>query len=267
MMAKPDTTTKSARRLLSRTALRKKLKATASAKLVGKGRFVGFRRRAIGVKKLGGSLRGLTKCIHAHLESGGILPAIAKKSTTRRGGSWKGRSGGRRRGKAVDSQLSSIANGRTPKRSLYKLTDIALKALDVQSLKLVCGQLAVSSPNRAVGSAIDLVACREDELVIIELKCGHDTGRTAPARFRGKEQHMRGPLKTAKDCVQNRHLAQLAASVEMFKSNQHAMKAVASAGIKKITAKLMYVRDTNVELLDLPQWWIKRGSAILSSFK
>ena len=253
--------------MVSCTALRKQLKAAASAKLVGKGAYIGFRRRIQGSKKLGCVLRGLTKCIHAHLESSGKLPSIAKKSKNGRGGAWKGRAGGRRRGKAVDAQLSSIANGRMPKRSKYKLTEIALKALEGQGLQLVCGQLAVSSDCSSVGTAIDLVAFRGDELVAIELKCGHDSGRTAAARKRGKEQKMRGPLKAVKDCVQNRHLTQLAASLEMLKNNRSAMGIIASAGFKHVRGKLMYVTDTNVQLLDLPTWWCKRGRAILRSFK
>lgn len=284
--------------------LRKAIRAMAPATFVGKGRFKGFRRRYISVsrcpnavkgnerksgksgsakaskKKSGGNgtgivkqraqmgsmLQGLTKALSSAVHSDGELPSIAKRAVLPRSGKWRGKGAGRRRGTAVDKQLSAIANGTRSRTSkgLHRLTRIALATLEQNKIRLICGQLPVVHDSGGIGTAIDLVGVKgDDTLVLIELKCGHDAGRTAAATVRGTAQTMKGPLSRATDCVQHRHFAQLAATRCMFDSCVNTAKVLREQGIRHVTSELMYVTDADVEVLSLPQWWSDRGERIL----
>ena len=89
-------------------------------------------------------LRGLTKCLERKLFSSGRMPESVLRGGVRRGG-WQGQGGGRRRGAAVDAQVSNLVNrGCTkPKGSQYKLTKLTLAALSAHNLEPVCAQRAV----------------------------------------------------------------------------------------------------------------------------
>ena len=87
------------------------LKTTASARLVGKGARRFFRNAD------GRVCRGITKALARYLWSSGTLPKVALTGSTKRLG-WRGVDGGRKRGTAVDAQLTRVVNKgiRKPKR-------------------------------------------------------------------------------------------------------------------------------------------------------
>jgi hypothetical protein len=170
----------------------------------------------------------------------------------------------------VDSQLAAIANGRKiPSNKLLRLTRIALSALGEQDLKLVCGAQPVVSAQGNIGSAIDFIATHPNskELVLIELKTGYTGGRLDPAMRRGSPQFMQAPLTSAIDCLAHRHLAQLAATVAMFRADRSMASELVSTEIETISGLLLYVTDTDVEIIELSDWWQKRGNSILRSLR
>lgn len=249
--------------------LRKLLREAPPAKLVGRGRFRGFCRLNAG-KRPGRKMRGLTRMLEERIYSGAPLPSIARMAVQRRTDrvrSWKGKAAGRKRGIAVDAQISSIANGNKPRAAkLYRLTRLALAALSAHGLDLVCGQLAVVCDRSNVASAVDVVGVRDGtELVLVEIKTGYDMGRLSPAMAKGRPQKMRAPLSRADDCATFRHTAQLAATASMFTSDVPLMKKLEVAGITSVTGVLLYVTDEDVEVINLVEWWSQRGSKILSA--
>jgi len=224
--------------------------------------------------RTGLSLRGLTKALDEHIFSAGSLPWLGSRSKTKRPGNrpaaWRGPQGGRRRGVAVDKQLSSIANGRLSANSkLYRLTSVALAALKREDLLLVRGQQCVSSAALRLGTAADLVAYRERDrsLVLIELKCGFDGDRRAPAKKNGRACSLRGPLNDCVDSALNRHLAQLAATRQLFVDDAATMRAMAELGVSRVDATLLYVRDDEAELIDLSKSWIHRSARLVKALR
>ena len=219
--------------------LRKLLRTAPPAKLVGRGRFRGFCRLHPG-KRHGRKMRGLTRMLEERVYSDAPLPSIARRAVQRRtdrARSWRGKSAGRKRGIAIDAQITSIANGHKPRAAkLYRLTRLALAALRAHGLDLVCGQLPVVCDRANVASAVDVVGVRNGtELVLVEIKTGYDVGRLAPAMAKGKPQKMRSPLARACDCATFRHTAQLAATAAMFTSDAPTMKKLEVAGITSVT--------------------------------
>ena len=114
--------------------------------------------------------RGVTKRLDLKLFSKGSLPR-AKLHTIQGQRGWEGKNSGRRRGTAIDNQLSSIANNTSTrfkwasiitnggKRSsgLYRPTFIALQALKAHGLRPVCAQRGVCSNAHNVATAIDML--------------------------------------------------------------------------------------------------------------
>jgi hypothetical protein len=249
------------------TKLRTLLRREPSAKLTGRGRFRGFSR--LDAKgHAGRKMRGLTRMLEERIHSAASLPSIAKRATQRRvDAGWRGKGGGRRRGIAVDAQLSAIANGRkVAPANVYRLTRLALAALRAHRIVPVRGQQPVVCDRANVASAVDVVGVRgADELVLVELKTGYDNGRLAPATSGGAPQNLRSPLGRACDCVAHRHLAQLAATASMFSSDRRLMGRLRTAGIERVSATLVYVTDEDVEVINLPEWWTARGGKILSA--
>jgi hypothetical protein len=239
--------------------LRKLLRAAPPAKLVGRGRFRGFCRLHHG-KRHGRKMRGLTRMLEERVYSEAPLPSITRRAVQKRrdhARSWKGKNAGRKRGIAVDAQISSIANGHTR---------LALAAMRAHGVDLVCGQLPVVCDRSNVASAIDVVGVRDGtELVLVEIKTGYDAGRLAPAMAMGRPQKMRTPLARALDCATFRHTAQLAATAAMFTSDAQTMKKLEVAGITSVTGTLLYVTDEDVEVINLVEWWSQRGPKILSA--
>ena len=120
----------------------------------------------------------------------------------------------------MDAQLTRLVNAGPAAmknaQHVYNLTKMALAAFAEQNLEPVFAQRAVCSAR--VGTAADLIAyCPEtNQIVVVELKCGHDHGRRAPAEKGGLPCKMKGPLKAALDTVLHRHLAQLTVTREML---------------------------------------------------
>lgn len=248
------------------TSLRAALRRTANVRLKCTGGLRGFVRVANG-KPTGHPMRGLTKALQNALYSEGALPSAARSSLTPRAGKkWKGKQGGRRRGRAVDAQLTALING-TKSRSamrLHSLSKYVLCALKAKGLTPVLAQRAVMNGQRNVATAADILALGPDNsLVVVELKTGHDQGRLLPATKQGRPQTMRGPLSRASDCVYHRHLAQLTATRHMLTTDPVTMGALAAEGITRVDGMLLYCTDTQVDCHDLDDWWKKKGAALV----
>ena len=250
---------------MSITTLRTFLRRTAPCRLVGSGRLKGFQKQEAG-RLVGHKLRGLTKLLEK-LHSKGTLPSITRSTNGRRpGGAWRGKNGGRRRGAAVDAQLTSIVNGvRSKSRTQLRLTRATLASLQFAKLKPVIAQRSVLYERHGdIASAADVIAMRgDDELVIVELKTGHDNGRSAAATQRGVSQHMCNPLRRASDCVLHRHMAQLAATHHMFISERETMTRLRELGITRVSGVLLYVNDEAVDYIELTEWWTKKAASVL----
>lgn len=248
--------------------LKKIIKDTVPAKLVGKGKFKAFEALANGAPN-GRKLRGLTKALEAGAWSDGALPAIATHGNVARGG-WAGRGGGRRRGAAVDAQLSRAVNSGKihPVSGQYSLTKLALAALAQHGLEPVASQRAVCSPRHRIGTAIDVLAYEKAsaKLVVVELKCGHSGSKTAAARKDGKDCHMKPPLNRALDTTLNRHLAQLAVTRELLVRETATIARFQAIGIEgDVDGALLYVDDENTALYHLSAWWTGRSKRILEA--
>jgi len=246
------------------TALRALLRRTAPVRLTGGGKIRGF--RLLRHQKLTNkSLRGLTKRLQLKVFSNGSLPAEARKGESR-GGLWKGKQGGRRRGMAIDRQVSGAVNGRAPKR-MHNLTKVVLNALKGLNLKPVIAQRGVAHAPSNVASAADVLAydATSKTLVVVELKTGHAHGKLLAARCNGVDQNMRGQLNKASDCVAHRHLAQLSATRQMLANEGEVMRKMASLGVKHLGGLLLYATDAHVETVNLAPWWSDRGAIILKS--
>ena len=247
--------------------LRRIMRRCAPAKLVGSGKRKGFRRVYSTSGRVGAMMRGLTRMLEERAFSVASLPSVAKRASTKRSEKeFRGRDGGRKRGRLVDKQLSVVANGGKLKRP-HRLTRIALATLASRDVTMVRGQQPVVHDRSNVASAVDVVGMRGDqELVLIELKTGYDSGRLAPAMRNGTPQYMQPPLNKASDCVVHRHLAQLSATAGMFIGDQAMMNKLKESGIRRVTGELLYVTDDDVEVIELNEWWMSRGSRLLNTF-
>ena len=243
--------------------MRSALHKAAPAKLVGKGRFRGFARRYED-GRLGGKFSGLTKRLE-RLESDGALPALVRQTVFRRSGrAFRGPQGGRKRGMAIHRQLVAIAKGRPPQR-LLRPAKLAIAYLErKEGVRLVTGELPVACDRLGIATAVDLVGVRTVpdlttsdgnamyELVLIEVKTGYDQGRTAPARRHGTAQNLRAPLHLASDCLQNRHLAQLAATTALFQADRTSIaKRLSDLNICWVKGLLVYATDEDVQACPL----------------
>lgn len=219
----------------------------------------------------GRKLKGLTKALEERVWSAGTLPSAAIYGTVKRIG-WKGKQGGRRRGAAVDKQLSAAVNrGKArPTKGQYTLTKYALAALHEHKLEPVCAQRAVCDSARRLGTAID-VLCYEattNRLVAIELKCGHTGSRYAAAQLGGKACKMRAPLGKASDCTLHRHMAQLTISRALLAREADTVLKLQNIGVSgEIGGALLYVNDETTELFPLDSWWTERESKVLGALK
>lgn len=250
---------------MSITTLRTLLRRSAPCRLVGSGRFKGFQKQDAGTL-VGSKLRGLTKLLEK-LHSGGVLPSITRSANgPRPGGAWRGKNGGRRRGSAVDAQLTSIVNGlRSKSRTQLRLTRAALSALKFGKMKPIIAQRTVMfEAHGGIASAADIIALREDnELVVVELKTGHDNGRSAAAKLRGITQKMRKPLRRVSDCILHRHMTQLAATHHMLVSERQTISRLRELGISRVSGLLLYVNDEAVDFIELTDWWKNKGASLL----
>ena len=249
--------------------LKKTLRGTAPAILSGTGKYKGFQSKATHKK-----LRGLTKTLQSRLWSDGILPSIARSadSAIRPKMAWKGKRGGQTRGTKVDQQLTKLINGGKMavlrQKSMYKLTKLALSALAKRKLDPIMAQRSVLDEQRRLGTAADAICYhkKSNRLVVVEVKCGYDHGRTAAAERGGRPCKMKSPCSKALDCNLHRHLAQLALTREMFVRENKTLKLVGDLGVEQtVDAVLLYVNDEGAEFFVLDDWWKKKAGKILVS--
>ena len=78
---------------------------------------------------------------------------------------------------------------------------------------------------------------------------------------------MGAPLGKAVDCALHRHLAQLAATVVLFKAETGTLRALAAKGVTRVSGVLLYVNDDATEVHELPDWWERRGAKILEAIR
>tara|TARA_B110000259_G_scaffold187549_1_gene242181 strand:+ start:252 stop:914 length:663 start_codon:yes stop_codon:yes gene_type:complete len=206
----------------------------------------------------GPKLRGITKLLSNRVYSAAPLPSVS----TWRGGAWAGAEGGLRRGRAVDSQVSRLANlGVLARRGarMLKLTRLAFDALAQHNLVPVGSQRVVIDKARRLGTAIDVVCTRgAHELVIVELKCGFSGSRAL-----GSGAMFQPPFRKAKDCALHRHFAQLSATLHLFEREEATLAKLATKGVDTVSAVLLYVDNAASEKFELPMWWRKRGGPLL----
>ena len=231
-----------------------------NVKLEGAGKFKGYAR----INPDGSSgrkLKGVTKALATRIFSDGALPW---GSGSRLG--WKGKGGGRRRGSAVDAQLSRIVNAGSKVPAKFRLTRMAVGALKKVGLEPVVAQRAVASGK--LGTAADLLCFhkKNNQLVVVEVKCGFTGVRHAPATKEGRRCKMRAPLSQVDDTALHRHLAQLAATRQMLLGDVDVVKKLQELSLDgELGAVLLYLDDESVELFDLPDWWLRRGAKLLKA--
>ena len=230
-----------------------------NVKLAGSGKFKGYVRvNADGSS--GRKLKGITKALDKHVFSDGSLPW---GSGSRLG--WKGKGGGRRRGSAVDAQLSRIVNSGSKTPAKFRLTRMAVAALKKVGLEPVVAQRAVASGS--LGTAADLLCFekKHKRVVVVEVKCGFSE-RHAPATKEGRRCKMRAPLSQVEDTALHRHLAQLAVTREMLLRDKAVTGKLEELGLDtELGALLLYLDDESAELFELPDWWKRRGAKLLKA--
>eukprot|EP00966_Prymnesium_polylepis_P036661 850754-Prymnesium_polylepis.1 len=251
--------------------LKKLLKDTQPCKLVGSGQKKRFEVTVQG-QRGGTRLRGVTKRLENCIFSSGTLPAIARASDAPAGGHWRGPGGGRRRGSAVDAQVSRLAGVSAEKRfnsKMLNLTRNVFAALNSRGLEPVMGQRAVCSERHRIGTAADVVChdAANNSLVIVELKCGHNGARTAAAVEKGKSCNMKKALAKAPDNVVNRHLAQLAVTHHLLTREKKTISKLGAMGVDSVEGLLMYANDSGVDAYPLQEWWTAKASGILDGMR
>ena len=230
-----------------------------NVKLSGAGKFKGYV-RVFPDGSTGRKLKGITKALATRVFSDGALPwGVGSRL------GWKGQGGGRRRGSAVDAQLSRIVNAGSKTPAKFRLTRMGIAALKKVGLEPVVAQRAVASG--LLGTAADLLCFhkKDNQLVVVEVKCGFSE-RHAPATKGNKKCKMRAPLSQVEDTALNRHLAQLAVTREMLQRDKDVTKKLEALGVDTdLGAILLYLDDESAELFELPEWWTRRGAKLLKA--
>jgi hypothetical protein len=251
--------------------LRKLLKSTQPARLVGSGARAGYALVKNGAPAT--RVRGVARRLQL-LHSSGVLPMMARRAEPRPGGHWRGPAGGRARGRKVDAQISRLVNAGPAALDqaphVYRLTRCIVNALDKKGLKAVRAQRCVASEEHRLGTAADIVCFDEHarRLVFVELKCGHDHGRlSAACDAEGSACTMRGPLHRVSDCTLHRHFAQLSATMALFAREGATHASLKALGIDSVDGMVVYAGDKRVDFYALPSWWKKKGAAILDALK
>lgn len=231
-----------------------------NVKLSGAGKFKGYVRvNADGSS--GRKLKGITKALARLVFSDGTLPwGVGSRL------GWKGQGGGRRRGSAVDAQLSRIVNAGSKTQPKFRLTRMAVAALKKVGLEPVVAQRAVASGK--LGTAADLLCFekKHKRVVVVEVKCGFTDVRHAPATKEGRRCKMRAPLSQVEDTALHRHLAQLVVTREMLLRDKTVAGKLKELGLDtELGALLLYLDDESAELFELPDWWKRRGAKLLKA--
>ena len=231
-----------------------------NVKLSGAGKFKGYV-RVFPDGTTGRKLRGITKALDKHVFSDGALPwGLGSRL------GWKGKGGGRRRGSAVDAQLSRIVNSGAKTKAKFRLTRMAVAALKKVGLEPVVAQRAVASGS--LGTAADLLCFhkKDNQLVVVEVKCGFSDVRHAPATKGNKKCKMRTPLSQVEDTALHRHFSQLAVTREMLQRDKAVVYKLKELGLDtELGAVLLYLDDETAELFELPDWWLRRGAKLLKA--
>lgn len=247
--------------------LKKVLKSTSPVRLSGVGRFRGFELLKHG-KSTNIKLAGLTKRLDSCVFSGGALPSIAIHGTERRIG-WKGKSGGRKRGSAVDAQLTRCINSgkATPQKGYYSLTKLVLLALSENGLIPIVAQRGCCCVKNRVATAADIVCynTKTNRISVLELKCGFSGSRTSAAMTAGVRCYMKTPVEQAPDCVLNRHLSQLAVTRHLIESESNTLSKIATLGVDTsvVEGVLLYANEESCDFIELPGWWKLRCKSML----
>ena len=179
------------------------------------------------------------------------------------------------------------AKARENARNTYKFTRLVFSALEYHGLVPVVSQRVVASLALNISTAIDLVCvmnphrhaknakcdnANDDEnasaakprLCLVELKCGFLGDRSASVR------KFKLGIDAADSCY-NRHFAQLACTRELFLKESALLKTLRSPedfGMhNNVLGFLLYVNDTDTELLPLPLWWQTRGTELLAKIR
>jgi hypothetical protein len=145
-----------------------------------------------------------------------------------------------------------------------------LLALQSEGLHPVCAQRGVCDSSATIATAADFICFERDtnRLVVIELKTGFSGARNAPARANGNLAHLRGPLSTAADTHDNRHLAQLAATHCMLMRENSTLAALRELGVSDdVDARLLYVNDESVDFLRMDPWWAAHAKPIIRAIR
>lgn len=215
-------------------------------------------------------MRGITKRIAQKIHSNGILPDSAIAGDFK-GKHWKGRNGGRKRGSAVDAQVTRLVNGTAKTRKgakLFALTRLIFDAFRFHDLKPVLGQRVLIDESRRIATAADVICQRgSDELVVIELKCGFAGDRTAPA-FDPKTRKickLNSPCAKANDTVLHRHLIQLSTTLALFNKERNTLDGLKRLGITQVSGALLYVNAKGSDLHELQPYWESRGPRLVSA--
>jgi len=244
------------------------LKKTALARFVSsKTHGGGYRMLDPKTKKATGArLRGVAKRIGETLWSDGELPLPPADGVDKRGKHWRGEGGSLRRGTAVDRQVSrlcKLSERERARSAMLTLTKMVFVALEHHGFVPFDAQRVVCDAQRGLGTAIDVVAMRGGRLVVLELKTGFHGRKDLPAKRAGAACALGAPLARAKDCVLHRHFAQLAATRHLFVEEPGTLAQVRRKGVSDVDACLLYVDDGGSTLFELPEWWRKRGAAIV----
>ncbi len=146
---------------------------------------------------------------------------------------------------------------------MLKFTRLAFAALRYHDLVPVGSQRVVMHERKRLGTAVDVVCMRgDDELVLVELKCGFVGDRSTPTMPKG---YLKAPLHKAIDCALHRHLSQLAATMALFEREAGTLRALKGKGVTKVSGALLYIDDAGSEKHELPTWWMRRGPKILDA--
>jgi hypothetical protein len=218
----------------------------------------------------GAKMRGITRLLNERLFSSGTFPTAATANTEFRGTAWKGRDGGRKRGVAVDKQVSKLAGATIKKRiegASFKLSRMSFIALEKAGLEPVGGQRVVLDADRRIGTAVDILCYSplSNRLVVVELKSGFSGNRAlAAVDDKGKKQKLASPCSTSDDCLLNQHFAQLTVTRHLLAGETELRKKLKKLGVQQeIDAVLLYVCDRDSSLYKLDDWWQRRGKRLV----
>ena len=231
-----------------------------NVKLSGAGKFKGYV-RVNPDGSTGRKLTGITKALDKHVFSDGSLPWGAGSRL-----GWKGKGGGRRRGSAVDAQLTRIVNSGAKTQAKFRLTRMAVAALKKVGLEPVVAQRAVASGS--LGTAADLLCFekkhnqprRRRGQVRIQQACATRRRPRAArsARCARRSRRSSTPRSTATSRSSS-------ATREMLRrdKSRRPTSSTSSGLDTELGALLLYLDDESAELFVIPDWWVRRGAKLL----